>query len=125
MIRHGKVTEEIIQLHPKTSKYLDGSLDFMDAYIYEITDDDIPVFIHKRFNKLFGVTNKQVVTKEMVEALLKKRNQEEESNDEMGKIHVQNLMNIVEDAVERSLREMTLEGNSSTAEDPPEHRTTG
>ncbi|KAJ8737061.1 hypothetical protein PYW07_000332 [Mythimna separata] len=118
MIRYGKVTEEIILMHPKTSKYLDGSLDFMDAYIYEIDDDDVPAPIHKRFNKMFGITNKQVVTKEMVQALLKKRMQEEEPNDEMGKIHVQNLMNIVEDAVERSLREMT------TTEDP-EHRTAG
>lgn len=118
MIRYGKVTEEIITMHPKTSKYLDGSLDFMDAYIYEIEDDEIPVTIHKRFNKMFGITNKQGVTKEMVQALLKKRTQEEEPNDEMGKIHVQNLMNIVEDAVERSLREMNVN-------DDPEHRTAG
>uniref|UniRef100_A0A2A4JA00 MADF domain-containing protein n=1 Tax=Heliothis virescens TaxID=7102 RepID=A0A2A4JA00_HELVI len=119
MIRHGKLTEEIVQMHPKTSKYMDGSLDFMDAYIYEITDEEIPTCIHKRFNKMFGVTNKQVVTKEMVQALLKKRTQEEEPNDEMGKMHVQNLMNIVENAVERSLREM------SSAEEQPEHRTAG
>ncbi|XP_022834204.1 uncharacterized protein LOC111361968 [Spodoptera litura] len=119
LIRFGKVTEEVISLHPKTSKYMDGSLEFMDAYIYEINDDDIPPHIHKRFNKLFGVTNKQVVTKEMVQALLKNRTQEEEPNDEMGKMHVQNLMNIVEDAVEKSLREM------NTSEEQPEQRTAG
>ncbi|CAH0578035.1 unnamed protein product [Chrysodeixis includens] len=118
MIRYRKVSEEVIKQHPKTSKYLDGCLEFMDGYIYEITDDQIPPCIHKRFNRMFGVTSKEVVTKEMVQALLKNRMQAEESKDELGKIHVQNLMNIVENAVERSLREMSLADKSNVPETP-------
>lgn len=58
LINTGRITEEMALNHPETSKYLDGTLSFLDPYLIDVTEADITSNVNKKFNKIFGIVDR-------------------------------------------------------------------
>ncbi|KAJ8729574.1 hypothetical protein PYW08_001155 [Mythimna loreyi] len=121
LIKNGEVPTEVATSHPETSKYFDGCLNFINPFISDITEEDIPLSIHRYINAIFGIeiketiekTNREkktrLITHEQVKSMLLERKLK---GDVVNNINMKHLLSVVEKAVGRKLEELRLMQNA-------------
>lgn len=123
LIKTGKITKEVAMSHPETYKFFDGLLSFLDPYICEITDEDIPVVIHKNINDFYGLKTTRVnvlennchfITHAQVTCLLKER---QSSGDVVDSKQMEYLQAAVDFAVQHKLGELMKNASSNSIND--------